>query len=571
LWSVAVGAVVLAASMSAGGVLDEIELQTIDARFGVRGPREPPPDLLVVAIDDVTFDELNLQWPFPRRLHAQIIDRLAADGAGAIVYDVQFTEPTDVANDNALIDAVTRADTIVLAATETDEQGRTNVFGGGKALAATGAHVGNTLVKPDSDGVIRRIVRSIGGLETMAFVVAKAVSGRRITPKRSGSWIDFAGPPGRVETISLSELLDGRVGASRIRGSVVVVGATAPSLGDVHATAAEGSEPMSGAEIQANAIATVLAGFSLESPARGVNMALILVLGLGVSLLARLPRLWVAVTAGLVALAAFLGAAQLAFQTGVILDVVYPLTAGAVGLVGTLFARALITTAERARLRLLFGRFVADDVVGEALEHIDEGGAIPGAESSGTIMFLDLRGFTPFAEASSPREVINLLNHRLGAYSEIIDDQQGTVISYLGDGLLAVFGAPRSLADHADRALAAATAILDLAPALPLGSSDEPDQAKDLAVRIGLHSGEFVAGTVGSSRRLEYTIVGDAVNVAARVQEMAKAYGVQLLMSDAHHSALSGDADGQLVGEATVRGRQQPIRLWTLPERRPRQ
>jgi CHASE2 domain-containing sensor protein len=129
----------------AGGVFHDLELRSVDTRFSVRGDQDPPPQLAIVGVDDKTFSELALQWPFPRKLHAKLIDRLREAGADVIAYDVQFTEPTVPQEDNELIEAVDRAGNVALATSEVNSQGKHRIFGGNAALRRIGARAGNTL------------------------------------------------------------------------------------------------------------------------------------------------------------------------------------------------------------------------------------------------------------------------------------------------------------------------------------------------------------------------------------------------------------------------------------------
>src|SRR5262245_58352438 len=140
-----------------GSVIDGAELDTVDQRFNIRGSNGAPDDVVVVGIDDVTFDDLQERWPFRRRFHAQAIDALSKAGAKAIAYDIQFTEPSNPRDDNALIDAVDRANGVVLATTEVDAKGHANFFGGGGILKEIGARAGNSNFLNDEDGVIRRM------------------------------------------------------------------------------------------------------------------------------------------------------------------------------------------------------------------------------------------------------------------------------------------------------------------------------------------------------------------------------------------------------------------------------
>ncbi|MGZ6675327.1 MAG: CHASE2 domain-containing protein, partial [Solirubrobacteraceae bacterium] len=184
-------------------LLPGLEQDSVNQRFERRGA-VPTKGLLVVAIDDKTFDDLGESWPFRRSRHAQAIDRLHSDGAAAIVYDVQFTEQTTPREDNALIDAVGRARNVVLATAETDQHGNTNVLGGDDHLARLGARAGASNLPAGPGGVLQRFDASAGGLETLAVAAARRV-GHAPAPgafDHGGAWIDFRGPPGTIDTVS---------------------------------------------------------------------------------------------------------------------------------------------------------------------------------------------------------------------------------------------------------------------------------------------------------------------------------------------------------------------------------
>ena len=227
----------VAGAADLGRVLPGLEQESLQQRFERRADTRAP-NMLVVAVDDKTFADLQLQWPFPRRWHARAIDRLRRAGARVIVYDVQFTEQTTARDDNALIDAVDRAHNVVLATAETDEHGGTNVLGGAAMLKSIGAQAAASNLPEGRGGVLQRVEYEHGGLPTLATVAARLV-GHPPAPSsfpKGGAWIDFHGPPGTIDTVSFSDLVNGRVDPARVRGRVVVVGAASPTLQDVHPT-----------------------------------------------------------------------------------------------------------------------------------------------------------------------------------------------------------------------------------------------------------------------------------------------------------------------------------------------
>jgi CHASE2 domain-containing sensor protein len=324
---VALVAVLAGIAASASGVLDRQESDTVDLRFALRGDHRPA-DVVVVGIDDVTFGDLGLRWPFPRGLHAEAIDRLREGGAKVIVYDVQFTEPSrDVRQDLRLYDAIGRARNVVLATSEIGADGSTDVLGGDANLRAAGARAAAAYLPKDGRGVIRRFTRELSGLETLPVAAAEVARGAPVTADEvpsDGMLIDFRGGPGTIRTVSFSDLLAGRVPASLLRGAVVVVGATAPSLQDVHLTPAGPDNPMPGPEVQANAIWTMLHGDLRPSPGW---LGLLMIVGMGVvAPLASLRVRFLAVAIGaLVLAAAAAGGSVLAFDAGMVVPVVVPI------------------------------------------------------------------------------------------------------------------------------------------------------------------------------------------------------------------------------------------------------
>jgi CHASE2 domain-containing sensor protein len=341
----------IALAAQATGTLDAGEHRTVAARFGLRAPA-PPHDLVLVAIDDATFADLQRQWPFPRSLHGRLIDALRRGGAREIVYDVQFTEPTTPRQDGALYDALGRAGGAVLATSEFDDKGRTNVLGGDANLAAVHSRAGAANLAEGPEGVLDRFPFASGPMKSLAIVAAERAGGPHL-PRSAfagrGAWIDFRGPPGTIRTVSFSAVLDGRVDPGVFRDRIVVVGATAPSLQDVHATPTS-SEPMSGPEIQANALWTALHGLPLRDAALWLNLGLVVLLGVAIPLLRlRLPVLATAV-AGVVLGGGFLVASQLAFTHGTVVWVVAPLLALTIGTVAMIVASHLAETAVRRRV-----------------------------------------------------------------------------------------------------------------------------------------------------------------------------------------------------------------------------
>ena len=338
------------------GGLASLEESSLQVRFSLRSVARPR-GIVIVAVDEPSFRALGIPWPFPRSLDGRAVSVLHRAGAREIVYDVQFTEPTAAREDNALITAIHDAGGAVLATTVTNGHGGTDVLGGAPTLRAIHSAAGNGLYPALAGGVIERLPYSVAGLKTLAVVAAERARGRPVSRAGfgdGGALIDFRGPPKTFPTVSFADLVRHRVDPARLRGTIAVIGATAPSLQDLHPTPT-GSQLMSGPELQANALWTVLHGNPLSSASDPVALILIALL----SALAPVAALrWRERFVGLGALA--LGvvygvAAQLAFDSGTVLPVVSPLVSLALGVAGMVLSGAWLEAAERRRLaRVLY-------------------------------------------------------------------------------------------------------------------------------------------------------------------------------------------------------------------------
>jgi adenylate cyclase len=263
--------------------------------------------------------------------------------------------------------------------------------------------------------------------------------------------------------------------------------------------------------------------------------------------------------------AGFVVAAQVAFNSGLIIVFVYPLAALLLAASGSLGVQYANAASERERVRDLFSRFVPENVVGEVLARTDGGLRLGGVQRVCTVMFTDLRGFTSFAESLTPDRVIAVLNQYLSSMSDAILDHGGTLVAYMGDGIMAVFGAPIEADDHADQALDTAREMLD--ERLPRFNAwlQAEGLGDGFRMGIGLNSGPVMSGNVGSERRVEYAAIGDTTNTASRVEGMTKGTPHMLFFTESTRELLRETPDDVIfVDEFEVRGRQAGVKIWSL-------
>jgi adenylate cyclase len=562
-----------------------LENKSIDARFSIRGVKKPPDDVVIVGIDDVTFQDMHERWPFTRDFHAKVINRLHKDGAKVIIMDVQFTEPEGnspeaVEHDNALLLACQRAKNCVLSSTEVNNKGQTAVFGGPEGQKFAHALVGNGNTIDDSDGVLRHMYFARQKLPALTIVGYERMTGKTVKASDLGAdttYIDYFGPGGTFKRVPFSHVCPGcgkdeqgkpkripETAPGFFKDKVVIVGPIAPSLHDIHDTPFDSVMP--GAEYHANAFETVREGFPLSDSPTWLDILLIVGLALVAPLASIKLRLW-GIGLAVASAALYAVAAQIAFNGGEVLSFTYPLGSLILSAVGSLAVHYVTEAFERARVRDTFSRFVPESVVGEVLDQAD-GLRLGGVGRTATVMFSDLRGFTSFAERLEPDQVIRILNRYLTAMvDDAIIPNGGTLVDYMGDGIMAVFGAPIEMPDHADRALRASRAKLKELEKFNVWMEAEYGFDKSFRMGIGLNSGRVMSGNVGSENRLAYTAIGDTTNTAARLEGMTKGTDYMLFLANSTKEALVDPPDDmQKVGEYEIRGRRERVEIWSVQE-----
>ena len=553
-----------------------LENQTLDLYYRLRPVAAQTADLLIVTIDEPSFQELQQPWPWPRRLHAQLVRRLAADEARLICFDVIFADPTDPEDDKLLAEAFAEAGNVLIGMTyETTKDPRFSrrvLITPYKPLQQAAKGLGLVMVTPDYDGVVRRFRLSLGGRETMPLAAYRLVRPQSSLSPNLGGLINYAGPARSIDTVSYYQVIDAEhpLPRSRIRGRIVLVGhmleasATPQAQADAFYTPffAGNGQLMAGVEIQGNIISTLLDGsWGREFPPWQLALLMVAVVFLGCLVLVRLkPISGLIFTVVSLVLLAAVSFALFCFarfwvppflmSTGLV--VVYS---------GNVLGHYFVEAREKRWLRHAFGRYVSPSLV-EVITTHPERLELGGEELETTVLFADLEGFTQLSETMPPHALIKLLNDYFSPMTQIIMSYQGTLDKYIGDAIMALWGAPVPLSDHALRACRAA---LEMEKTMTELQQDWQSQGlPPLLARLGLHSGSVVAGNVGSRERFNYTVLGDTVNLASRLEGVNKVYGTQIILSEETCRLVQ---DRLLVREldlVRVKGRAQPVTIYEL-------
>jgi len=571
-----------AAGLGLAGVFAPLDRAAYDqAATRLPAPAGPSP-VVIVAIDEPSFQEIGLPWPWPRSLHARLIEALREAGASAVALDILFADPSEPAEDAALAAALGPDVTLGCdeARIETPQGVLTQRVTPAPSLSGRGARCGEVGLPLDPDGALRRLPGWAG-----AFA-AQALPGAAPVPP-PGALIDMSRPPGALPRVSVYQALDaGRMlPPELLRGRVALVGfdlragtGTAEAGPDRFRSAwtARGAGLASGVEMHARAVETLARGrWSVPAPAWAPPLAALAAAAAAVALARRAPP-----PAGAAAAAGVALAATLACLGGLAAGVWLPPAApAAAALAGGLGHAGLEHAAERlARRRIVraFERYLAPEMV-RRLADDPQALRLGGERRTATLMFCDLRGFTTLTERMKdrPEALTEILNRALTEIADAVLESGGMVDKFIGDCVMGVWNAPLDLPDHAGRAIGAAldaaARVARLSARIDAEARAAGRPAVGLACGIGIESGDCVVGNMGSDRRFDYTALGDPVNLAARLEGLTKRYGATILVGEGAAALAPGGPALIELDLIAVKGRAAPTRihvpaaLWTDP------
>ena len=571
-------ALVLLAAASSLPTWHALEYKAFDIFTALAAQGRVQRPTTILAIDEPSFQQLQQAWPFPRSLHARLIDRLRADGAAVIAMDVVFADPAaDPAQDAALAQAIARAvdagSRVVLAsAQEHMDNANTSLWTEVlplPSLLQAGAQHGNAGVQPDGDFVVRQQPQ---GADSLAAVVAVALGHAVPEEAANAGWVAYRGPRGTFDTRSYYQALEpGLLPPGFFRGKVVWVGRSSRTASELqHAQADMFNAPFAtlggerlfpGVELQATLLDNILSDDSLHTVPGGWTGAWVL---LALAILVPASLRWhpgaVAGLAGALVLGTVLVSWVLFVRARLWWPPLWPMSAvlamyGATALTGYAAAR------RRARqVHAMFSQYVPPEVVARLVER-PELLRLGGELREVTLLFTDLANFTTLSEQLSAEHTVEVLTGYFNAMTPIVHASGGTVDKFIGDAVMAFWGAPLPDAQHAEHAVRAAIAMQQAME--PLVAGLRARGLPGIHMRIGIHTGSVVVGNVGSEQRFAYTAIGDAVNLAARLEGANKAFGTDILLSGATAAQLPAGMALRPLDDVIVKGKTEPVRVYT--------
>ena len=535
--------------------------------------------LVIVGIDDQSFANLDAQWPWPRGVHAHLLNQIKRQNPRSVVFDILFSEPSEASEDELLAAAINGQIPIVMASERAIQETAyaqvvTDVLPI-KPFMAAGVLAGDVGIRNDVDQVVRLLPSRLSALWRRALELSPTPIEDAIDSEFTDGvveYINFAGPRGSVPTISYYQALfaDEFLPADFFKDKIVLVGftmltsPTAKTKGDNHATpfTRMSGSYTPGVEIHANAINTHLQGkvvkridsrYEMVASVVALLLALLIFGQYGVVMGGGL----LLVLAGLLVLVSYL-----VFTT---LFVFAP----DVGTISLIFGGYFVLTVLRylreqkqsREIRQAFAHYVPANVVGQLVENPSQI-KLGGDRKKITVMFTDLAGFTSLSEKTEAQELSTILNDHLNRMTKIILKNGGTVDKFIGDAIMAFWGAPIAEPDQANKAVICA---IEMQQEMQSFRAEYQQQSKPaLFMRVGLNTCEAIVGNMGGEDRFDYTAIGDGVNLAARLEGTNKAYGTELLISQFTRDEASVDREFCWLDEIRVKGKKQSIKVYTV-------
>jgi adenylate cyclase len=357
------------------------------------------------------------------------------------------------------------------------------------------------------------------------------------------------------------------VDPSVFRDKIVVIGTTAAGLGDLFTVPfPEGKMP--GMQVHANVIDDLLSQRFMRPIGAGRDLLVLFACALAVGVAGTMLAVWPAVGVAFLVILALGWASVLLFGQGVWMGVAAPALAVALSTFGGTAYQYFVEGREKRQVKRTFSRFVSKDVY-EQLVADPASARVGGARREMSVLFADIRGFTSFTERGKPEDVVSQLNEYFSRMVEVVFAHRGTVDKFVGDMVMALFGAPLGDPDHADHAVQAALGMLDALKAQNArwAAAGRPP----LEIGIGVNSGDMVAGIIGSDTIMSYTVIGDAVNLGSRLESLNKEYGTRLIVSEGTRARLKGRYDMRSLGAVTVKGKSEPVSIFEVLARQDRE
>ncbi len=576
---IAIVVFVLLAAMTITNAFRSIDFAAYDALASIAAPKKSMLPITIVGIDEASFAELKQQWPWPRSMHAALIEKLNAGGAAVIAMDLVFAEASTPSEDAALAGAIDQHRNVVLAA---DRIYTENQYGKQWVrveplllLRDAGGVTGLANIALDTDLVIRRMPegRDVFWREIVEMLGKRQPGVLPTISNQENRLIDFVGRDHTFPYVSYHEVLNGspRLTADAFKDQIVIVGRDVKAAVEIGSAQADlFATPFSastaaltpGAEVHANILESAINKTTRAHATLAEQVQLLLLV---VILAALGMSRWTPIRGLVTTLILLAVVTLLMWLLFVHWNVWLPPTAAVFAIFFMFVTKNgyafFVERAQQLETRRAFGLYLSPDVVDQLMAN-PERLKLGGERREVTILFTDLAGFTDISERLGAEQVTSLLNQHFTRMGRIIMLHNGTLNRFIGDAIMAFWGAPLDDVDQCDRACLVAAQMRD---EMILMRKDLRDQGlPEIFIRIGVHSGVAIIGNLGSEDRFDYTAIGDCVNLASRLEGVNKLYGTEILISKETASRLKDQSNLRIVDRIIVKGKTEPIDVFTL-------
>ncbi|MBS4095776.1 MAG: adenylate/guanylate cyclase domain-containing protein [Sulfuricella sp.] len=574
-------AALLALLLSLTGLWRNVELRLFDELIVATAPNRVDLPITLIGIDEPSFAEIKQQWPWPRSLHGKLVDNLREAGVAVVGFDVLFSEATTLAEDGAFAKAIKRHGSVVLAADmfyeETSAVRQWKRVEPLKTFNDAGAVTGFISVQIDPDGVQRQVpdYRDAFWREILSLFDRKNPGVVAQLDASPDMRIRYLGGPHTFNYIPYYQMLEPDKylpphWKDFLKDNIVLVGRNLKATTEVRSAQSDmfqtpffslANELTPGVEIHATMIANMVAGEPLREAAVRWTLLLWLVTS---ALSVYLMRRWSPVKSGAIGLGliAAIAGGGYALLTQALLWI------PAAGAMLTVFLVYLaqggvayfLEQRQRRQIKMAFSMYVAPAVVEEMIAH-PERLKLGGERRELTLLFTDLAGFTSISEALDAEAVAAILNRHLTEMTEIVLRYHGTVDKFIGDAVMAFWGAPILDAEQSVHAVKAAMEMQEKIAAMR--AEVLANGGPELQMRIGVHRGDCIVGNMGGDNRFDYTAIGDSVNLASRLEGVNKVYHTGILISETAAQAVAGQIGLRQVDSVRVKGKHQGVGIYT--------
>jgi len=563
-------------------IFQVFELKAYDYKFQLRTVHKVDPNIIVAAIDDNSIVDIG-RWPWPRKIHAAFLQGLGQFPPKAVGFDILFTEPDELSKDgDAALSYYSRLLGNVVFAGYVDDKDERKVLPIDDLVRVSA--VGFINAPPDIDGIIRKIPLVIKNGEKylpsftlqilceyldIKFSELNIESGVKISLPKIGDipidrngcmWINYVGGQHVFTERAYQQILSWTGDETKMAdfgNTIVLAGITATGLGDKGNIPVATNVPL--VAVHANGINTILSKDFLRVPPGWMNILLVLFLVLASTAVNIVFKTLKAGLSSVMLVSVYLASNLFLFRQNIVLNVIAPVMGVILPFVFITFYRYRFEEGQKRWIKKVFGQYLSKDVVESVIKDPSKL-KLGGELKTATVMYLDLRNFSTYCEGKCPSEVVGFLNNCFDWMTDIIVKNKGMLDKYIGDAIMAIFGAPleASPSEQVESAVRAAIEIEEKWREMP----DEIRRC--LGIGIGINTGPMLIGNMGSKQIFNYTAIGDEVNIASRVEGLTRQYKTNIIITDSVYELIKNSFKTELLGEVQVKGRTSAVRIYSV-------